>query len=42
MPVAPIIIDRARKGSSLHLTTNQPKDRKPCEECARIDSEKKD
>jgi len=39
MPVAPIIIDRARKGSSLHLTSNPPEDRQQCEACKRIDTQ---
>jgi len=39
--LAPIIINRPVKTSTLYLTVNEPKNRRLCEACARIDADRK-
>jgi len=39
--LAPIIINRPVRTSTLYLTVNEPKDRRLCEACGRIDADRK-
>jgi hypothetical protein len=39
--VAPIVINRSAESSILHLTVNKPEARELCEECARVETERR-
>ncbi len=40
LPVVPIVIDRAARTSSLHLTSERPTGRELCKDCAKVERER--